>query len=325
MSMLGAAMEMPGDYFRGALTGNLGDRVDPSQFNKKIGMPSNFGTDMLTAMLVDPLTMAGLVGAFGTRAGRRGMKSLTRSGAAKKFLASEEGSLGRQGRMTIKGEYWLDENGSPGLVRSMAEDDIGNYVDHAEVARKHLQRRIMQQHPTLGRHAVGEEIDFEEFLKEAAPDLHDTLTADPLEKGWDRFRRTMREIHDLEKDRVISWDKARSVDELLKSLNVDEEIFDLARGASTKDIRQYAQKNWGWTRMEGNNLGAWGLDRTKLKKIADGIGSATDKPDDIYGQVFDIYDEKTGKFYQGVPYDTLEAGDMKALRDFDTSHLSRRH
>jgi len=96
MSMLGAAMEMPGDYFRGALTGNLGDRVDPSQFNKKIGMPSNFGTDMLTAMLVDPLTMAGLVGAFGTRAGRRGMKSLTRSGAAKKFLASEEGSLGKQ-------------------------------------------------------------------------------------------------------------------------------------------------------------------------------------------------------------------------------------
>jgi len=55
-----------------------------------------------------------------------------------------------------------------------------------------------------------------------------------------------------------------------------------------------------------------------LKEIANGL-------DDAYGSLeseleresFDIYVYSTKRFYQNVPFDIIEAGDVAALRDYD--------
>jgi hypothetical protein len=107
--------------------------------------------------------------------------------------------------------------------------------------------------------------------------------------------------------------------------NYSPELLEMARYNGNVDPRLYAARHYGWTRMAGNNLETFRLNSAKLKQIADDIYEAGN--DELEGragyeiekQTFDLFDHSTGKFYEDVTWDTLEAGDMKALRDNDSA------
>lgn len=124
-------------------------------------------------------------------------------------------------------------------------------------------------------------------------DIHDALGEDPDVAEWTPEHRQ------------------RALDAGFSPLHVD-----LAEGVGDEDPRFHAAKDFGWTRMQGNNLETYGLDRSKLKSIALDLDRAVDHEDfDWDRATWNIYDHKTGKNYTGVPTDVLNSGDMKSLRD----------
>lgn len=80
----------------------------------------------------------------------------------------------------------------------------------------------------------------------------------------------------------------------------------------TGDARLFAQKNWGWTRVEGNNLETWDVDHSSLKNIADGLYSAYG--DDVDSTKFTLFLHKTKQWYQDLPFDTFQEGNMLFMR-----------
>jgi hypothetical protein len=285
--------------------------MDPGAFNRQVGLPDNMLTGLATGMLVDPMTIAGVGAAtLGTRTGRKLLRSAGRKlrspgKTTVRLLEDEAGTLGGRGKRSIKGEFWLDDTGYP----TFADGDLGD-MNHEAVAMDHLRREIIERHPTLSHYAGDEYPDWEGFLREASGD-------NEYLRGVTN-NVSMRHIRKLNEKGMADSEKIRQLDDLLQSLGVDDDTMDVAQGVGDTDARLYAAKNWGWTRMDGNNLETHGLSQGKLKKLADGVSSAASDREDIYDELFDIYDFESRKFYQDVPFDVLEAGDVKALRDYTT-------
>jgi hypothetical protein len=299
--MLDKVFIAPGDYLRGAISGQGLERMDPSSFNRNVGLPSNMATDFLTGAVVDPFFLGG------TLAGLSASKKFR--GVAREFMKDEAGSLGMpgagKGRMTIKGEYWLDDLGMP----TFADGDVGDY-NHEAIARMHAQREVIGKHPKWAHLAERDEPDFEKFMQKLAKEynLPESVATSRVKTSPDW----------LGSDNMEDVQTRQAVEKLLGDLGIDESLWNVAANLGNRDPRHYASQVWGWTRMAGNTLETHGMDSTKLKKIASGISeAAVDMEEEDYArQIFDIYDHKTGKFYAGVPMDVLETGNMKALRDY---------
>jgi hypothetical protein len=60
LDALGFAAFAPGDYLRGALAGDVGSRMNPSEFNQELGIPDNMLTELLTGAVVDPWNLVSM-------------------------------------------------------------------------------------------------------------------------------------------------------------------------------------------------------------------------------------------------------------------------
>ena len=53
-----------------------------------------------------------------------------------------------------------------------------------------------------------------------------------------------------------------------------------------------------------------------MRDLADGLADAAGDAEGLENMLFNIEDSATGAFYENVPFDVIESGQMKALRDF---------
>jgi len=70
------------------------------------------------------------------------------------------------------------------------------------------------------------------------------------------------------------------------------------------DIRQYGLKHLGWIKINGRDVQIYGIDDSKLREAVNGLWEAYQ--DDTNEMSFNIYDEKTGKYFLDIPYTDLE-------------------
>lgn len=142
----------------------------------------------------------------------------------------------RQFLENIQGEYWIDQYGGV----QYADGNIGDY-NHEGYVISQLQAEIADKYnPKYNR---GEYVDWEK------------MWADIMKKYQKKYPKIQNETELL--------------DVILDDLGVSNEEYSVANGVG--DARLYGMKNWGWKRVEGNNVETWNLTAKDMTVIADGI------------------------------------------------------
>ena len=180
---------------------------------------------------------------------------------------------------TLPGEFFLDRG-----TANYADGDIGDF-----------------NHEAIVVHDMGVEVgDF----------ANDVLDMDLDDFGGEGF-----DITDIEavRDTLNGMDKAE-VDALFTEHGMTWEKVDIAAGIG--DARAYGIKELGYMRVAGNNVELHQLTPRRMRDLADGLADAAGDAEGLENMLFNIEDSATGAFYENVPFDVIESGQMKALRDF---------
>lgn len=185
-------------------------------------------------------------------------------------------------KKTLEGEYWLNE----GEAIWAADDNF----DHTT------------QVVVFAQYAIADELGF---------DVDDEFV------DWERFVQFLREQYPaVATDTKLRDPKPRPhLQALLQQYGLTLELWDIANWSGDTDPRLYAAKQWGWVRNEGNNLETYDLSSSKMSVIAEGLTEAYPE-EDLIQQCFDIYVFQSDDYYRSVPFDVLDAGEMKSLRDY---------
>ena len=187
-------------------------------------------------------------------------------------------------QQTLTGEYWLNDGST-----MYAENDYDHTMHVLWVARAF----------------IAEELEL---------DIYNDETID-----WDELRTVLcKQLPELADEIMSSWAGPRpALEKYLTQHGITMELWDVAGWMGETEPRIYAAREWGWVRNEGNNLETFNLSRSKLKGIARGLDDAYGEEYQLEKEKFDIYVFSTKRFYEGVPFDVIEAGDMADLRNYD--------
>jgi hypothetical protein len=103
------------------------------------------------------------------------------------------------------------------------------------------------------------------------------------------------------------------------------------------DVRRFAMKEWGWKAIRGNTIDTWHLTNGDLSSISHGLYNAYDTELDDYknehpdiddhgytGPYFDIEVYSVKDFYDSVPIDVIDSGDVTKLRNYKTHDKGKR-
>jgi hypothetical protein len=189
-------------------------------------------------------------------------------------------------RKSMRGEYWLE-----GGTARFADGDVGD-LNHEGMVMNRAASDVIEALQEAG------ESDLARIIDEGR--------GDPI-MVRDSFG------NHLDAQGVDIGDVAIE-DFLAEKTGLNRRVIE-AVTSSTIDARTVGMEDYNWVRMAGNNIEVHGLTRGRLEEIADGLFD-TGELEDLSREAFDIYDFKTKKFYNNVPFDVIAAGDMKALRDF---------
>jgi len=192
----------------------------------------------------------------------------------------------------IDGEYWFDERG-----HSMYADGDAGDMNHEMYVIERCKNEVLSN--------IGIDTDGDYPMGSYEDEIVETLVE---ELG-------ITEDADIDK---IKNDPANAlIDYCILQFKYDpQKASDLVMTAygSHADAREYAIKNWGWSRVHGDSIETLKLDAKTLKNIASGINDAIsqeslyDRYDD--SSVFDNH-EYTISTYTGKRY-TITLGNMEA-------------
>jgi len=202
----------------------------------------------------------------------------------------------------IKGEYWFDESGDP----MYADGDIGD-MNH----EMYVQDRC-----------AGEVLGYFDIYSDDQPadlDNHiDEIIGIIIEKlgiGDDDEKRE--EIENDPYDALINYLKTQT------TMNgpIDEMVH-LARGRGG-DGREFAIKEWGWSRVHQNHIEVNELTSGQLKIVASGINRALEQ-EGVYGEEEDLRASQsiynistyTGKRYE-IKLEDMQSGNVEGLERSD--------
>jgi hypothetical protein len=187
-------------------------------------------------------------------------------------------------QQTLSGEYWLDDGDA-----AYAENDYDHTMLVMAAARAHIDDEL-----------------------ELALDNDEII-------DWDELRVALCDQQpQLAEEIMMSWAGPRpNLEAFLAQYGITMELWDVAGWMGETEPRVYAAREWGWVRNEGNSLETFALSRSKLREIARGLENAYGDEHQLEKESFDIYVYSTKRFYNNVPFDVIEAGDMVGLRDHD--------
>lgn len=101
---------------------------------------------------------------------------------------------------------------------------------------------------------------------------------------------------------------------LMNELGMNLEEIQIARGNG--DPKGYAVKNYGWKKVNGNNVSTWTLTANDLSEIADGLSEAMESEGNEVDEEFNIYVESNGIVFRWVPLSVIERKDVNALMEY---------
>ena len=192
----------------------------------------------------------------------------------------------------LSGEFFLIDGDAV-----YADGDVGDF-NHDMIATDHVRRNVVD---VLDQNF---EVDWEGLRSKpftTGESIEDPLTGQDV---------PFEEVSNFLENKLAGAPQGREA--LLKTLGISEEEVGIFKGSG--DPRGYGIRSLGWTRIAGNNAEVFGLNRSKLRELANGLWDAGGE--DVERMVFNIDDSKTGMFYENVPYQVLASENMNALRDF---------
>lgn len=205
-------------------------------------------------------------------------REVSQQRAAPAHVASDSLPIARIN--SLRGEFWLQDGSA-----TYADGDIGD-INHEGVVLDALAREVLD--------ALGIDYGNDEYV------------------GVDEYQDQIGEVigdPDL---------GTEALTEALKDTWEDPEQLKAVIGTifGQMDARDYGTRWYGWTRVHGNSVQVHNLSSAELKSIAEGVADAAGYEHELDQEVFEIEVLSTGRFYSGVPYQVLEDGDMKKLRDY---------
>jgi len=204
----------------------------------------------------------------------------------------------------VRGEYWFDEDGNS----MYADGDIGD-MNHEMYVQDKCAGEVLNW---FDIYADESPINFEEHI----PQMIDIIVSD-LDNESDNFD-LKRKIEDDPYDAIINYLKTKTG---MKG-PIDDIVY-LAGGSSSIDGREFAIKEWGWSRVHQDNIEVKELTAKQLKIVAKGINNALEEEG--------VYDEEeflrasqseynistyTGKRYE-IKLEDMEKGNVQGLERGD--------
>lgn len=198
---------------------------------------------------------------------------------------------GRGDEIRIRGEYWFDENGNT----MYADGDVGD-MNHEMHVEQMVTGSILNY---FG-------LDMDEFrsleLSEYYDDIKEELKGDLDLQDED----AVEEFEDS-----FDFDPKQFIEDYIVK-NFKEPREKISKMLYMRDAREYAIKEWNWSRVHGNNIEVNRLTKDQLNRVSSGIWSALDEEGSIFsdeereiaGQTDYYISTYTGKSY------TIKLDDM---------------
>lgn len=204
----------------------------------------------------------------------------------------------------ISGEYWFDENGNT----QYADGDISD-MNHEAYVIQTCQSEVLG-HFGMGADEYGDMESYEEPIL-------DIIVADMDIEDDDLREETLDKLKHDPSSAIIDYLKKQGV----------KEPDDLVMNAygSSRDAREYAIKNWGWSRVAGDSIETKELTKETLKTIARGINNALEEEGKVYKyeenpDVLDLHEygisTYTGKRFN-ITLRDMESGNVEGLERSD--------
>jgi len=204
----------------------------------------------------------------------------------------------------LSGEYWFDDNGTT----MYADANVSDMNHEAYVVQK----------------CASEVLSYFDMGYEDDPNL---------EQNEDAILQYIVDNGDYEDDedqyealKLMKHDPADAMIDYLKKQGVENANDLVMHGyGCTNDSREYAIKNWGWSRVAGDSIETKELTRDTLKTIARGISNALEEEGKIYEyesnpEILDQH-QYTISTYSGNRYDItlkdMESGNVQGLERSD--------
>jgi len=197
--------------------------------------------------------------------------------------------------MAISGEWWLIDG-----TAHFADGDVGD-LNHEAYVWQHL---------------LVEFVDASESIAELA-DLRAQISSWPEDNAGDPtwFRTLLLDHYDqlfkAGKCSEAAYDD--SYQHVQQLLNWPADQWAVLLDNEDFEARLWACQKLGWARVAGNDVECCGLTDAKLRSICRGLA---DIQEELEHEKISIEDRDRGKFWRDVPFLTLEAGRVAALRDY---------
>jgi hypothetical protein len=202
------------------------------------------------------------------------------------------------GTVGISGEYWFDENGST----MYADGDVGDMNHEAYVIQTCISQLAGEFDIWVDAPHLESDSPLENEIVEAIIDELDIEDEEAKEA----------KIEDIKNDPASAM-----IDYLVQNTKMEmDAASDLVLNAygSKGDAREYAIKNWNWSRVQGDSIETLKLTAGALKTIARGINNALEEEGLSYDhednpEVLELH-EYTISTYSGKRY-TITLADME--------------
>lgn len=197
---------------------------------------------------------------------------------------------GRSGEITIRGEYWFDESGST----MYADGDVGD-MNHEMYVGQMLTGQILNY---FG-------LDMDDFGSLDLSDYFDSIKEEILSDS-DLDEEQLEEFEEK-----FDHDPKQIIEDYIVE-NFKEKREKISKMLYVYDAREYAIKEWNWSRVHGNNIEVNRLTKDQLDRVSRGIWNALDEEGSIFsdeerelaGQTEYYISTYTGKSY------TIKLDDM---------------
>jgi len=182
----------------------------------------------------------------------------------------------------FSGEFWLHDNSA-----QFADGDIGDYNHEAYVIES------VQREYAPDEFGDGEYVDWDGAKAQIVEDYIESM--DNEQETAEALARQKADPDEF------TW-------EALRGLGMTNEQIEIAEGAG--DAREYAMKEWGWKRLQGNNVETWTLTKGDMDEIAEGLYDAYNDAVLSKDARFNIYVYKTGRWYTDLTYAQISSGSI---------------
>lgn len=194
----------------------------------------------------------------------------------------------------LHGEYWFDDSGDA----MYADGDVGDMNHEAYV----IQRCI---YDVLGSFDIHDDSEYPSIEKNEDVILEIIVDSMNIEDENEKYEK-LQELKDDPASAIIDYLKTQNFP------NAEETVF--IAYDSRGDAREFAIKNWGWSRVHGKHIEVQTLNSETLKNVKRGILNALEQEGKLYSE--DDY-EAAGKAeynistYTGRRY-TIKLDDMSS-------------